>query len=362
MAKLVILGAGVMGSALAVPAAQSRDNQVILVGSPLDDEIIASVGATRHHPTLNTTLPDSIEVVTEAALNDADLRDADVIVIGVSSPGIDWVTSRLQTAAAQPPILALVTKGLVAAGASAPPQTYADALPATLTQPAGGLVGIGGPCIARELALGLPTCVTFASRQPANAERLRESLQTDTYRITTHHDIVGVEACAALKNFLCIGVSAMFSSYPLEQSHAKNPVAGLFNQAILELALLSDWLRAHAVTQPVADGARSMNVAFDLAGMGDLHVTVGGGRNSRLGRHLGEGQALSTVVNGPMQGVTVEGVDTGRHLSAGFRAACANGDLDSASFPLTFAILNCIDNDELFEFDFQSLYTATTNR
>lgn len=361
MAKIVILGSGVMGSALTVPAAAHESNQVTLVGSPLDNEIIASLQQSRHHPALNLALPNTVQAVSESALEDNVLREADVVVIGVSSPGIPWVVSRLQQAGARPSILALVTKGLMASTAEAPPLTYADTLPADLSQQADGLVGIGGPCIARELALCLPTRVTFASRLPASAERLRELFQTDYYRITTGTDIVGVEACAALKNFLCIGVSAMLSRYPLEQSHAKNPLAALFNQAVLELALLSTWLRQSAAQYKVPEGSAEngkqnvINVAYDLAGMGDLHVTVGGGRNSRLGKYLGEGRLLSEIMAGPMFGVTAEGIDTGRQLSVGFRSACKHGQLKAEYFPLVFAILECIDHDVPFVFDFQSL-------
>ena len=203
--------------------------------------------------------------------------------------------------------------------------------------------------------------MTFASRHRPNAERLRELLQTDTYRPTVGTDIVGLEACAALKNFLAIGVSAMFTAHRLGDGHAKNPVAALFNQAVLEMEVLSAWLREDAKTRrdsgpdhPANDGP-APSVAFDLAGMGDLHVTVGGGRNSRLGRYLGEGETLSATLSGPMDGVTVEGVDTGRALASAFGGACAQGVLDADRLPLTRAILACVDEDRPFELNFAAL-------
>ena len=360
MARIVVLGAGVMGSALAVPAAASADNAVTLVGSPLDDRIVDAVADTGHHPTLDAPLPGSIRAVRDGALEDEALRAAEVVVIGVSSPGVGWAVSRLEAADAAPATLALVTKGLVAREGGAPPLTYADALPPGLCSTPDGLVGIGGPCIARELALGHPTRVAFASRRPASAEGLRALLETDVYRPTVSVDVVGVEACAALKNFLCIGVSAMLSAHPLGDSHAKNPVAALFAQGVRELALLSAWLReasaAHRGPDAPVDPVDPVPAAFDLAGAGDLHVTVGGGRNSRLGRLLGEGATVGEALSGPMEGVTAEGVDTGRALSAGFRAACDAGALDPAALPLTRAILDAIeDGGRPFAFDFRDL-------
>lgn len=351
MSKIVVLGAGVMGSALCVPAADVESNEVILVGSPHDDSIIAALKQKKEHPTLNVRLPDSVQPLTLSEVDPHVLGSADTIVVGVSSPGIEWACNLLQHSAANPSLLALVTKGLVAPGSDGDiPLTYADALEPSLTQPAGRIVGIGGPCIARELALRLPTRVTFASSDIENARQLRSILQTDYYRITTHRNIVGVEACAALKNFLCIGVSAMITAYPLGDSHAKNPVAALFNQAVLELLVLSRWISQHS-----NEGTKGNDVAFDLAGMGDLHVTVGGGRNSRLGAYLGQGRNLHDIMHNELKGVTVEGVDTGRRLFEGFHNACHSGVLDKNRLPLTDAILNSIVHNSPFKFDFTTL-------
>ena len=49
MAKVVIIGAGMMGSALAFPA-RENGNEVALVGTPLDREIIEASKKTGRHP------------------------------------------------------------------------------------------------------------------------------------------------------------------------------------------------------------------------------------------------------------------------------------------------------------------------
>lgn len=353
MSNIVVLGAGVMGSALCVPASDKQRNKVTLVGSPLDDSIIRELKSSREHPTLNVSLPDSMDALTLSEIDPGLLRKADVIIIGVSSPGIEWVCDLLEKSKARPSLLALITKGLVKPdNPEAVPLTYADALNSYLTEQADSLVGIGGPCIARELALRIPTRVTFASRDIIHAESLRSTLQTDYYSITTHNNIVAVEACAALKNFLCIGVSAMLTAYPLGDSHAKNPVAALYNQAVLELLILSRW-----ISKDSPGNAKTSDVAFDLAGMGDLHVTVGGGRNSRLGSYLGKGSRLEDLMSNELEGVTVEGVDTGRNLYSGFTHACKTGVLDEKRLPLTSSILQTIVHNSPFNFDFNTLPT-----
>lgn len=358
MANIVILGAGVMGSALAVTASTHSANHVTLVGSPLDDEIIGAICQHRHHPVLQAGIPPAVVCINETELDHSTMHAADIVVIGVSSPGITWVVNKIKRFNVAPACIALVTKGLVAAeDPQLPPLTYADALANDLDPRC--LVGIGGPCIARELALGFPTFVTFGSHDVAVAKKAREYFQTDYYRVAIHSDFVGLEACAALKNFFCIGVSAMLGAWELEGQHAKNPVAALFNQAVLEMALLSDWMRHGSESSSNRTIDDETTVAFDLPGMGDLHVTVGGGRNSKLGTLLGQGHTLSEIVKGPMKGVTVEGLDTGRQLLAGFNRALATDTLPAAKLPLTIAILRSINEDALFTFKF-SEYCADT--
>jgi len=232
---------------------------------------------------------------------------------------MDWALEKINHHGAHPNLLALVTKGLIPGfSETEPPRTYAQHIGSRYTVPEGRIVGIGGPCIARELGLKYPTHVSFAAANISAANALRDHLQTEYYRVSTHTNFTSLEACAALKNFLCIGVSAMFTAHSLDNSYAKNPLAALFNQAVHELASLSQWIvdAAHPVSNECHNVATSIHShsAFGLAGMGDLHVTVGGGRNSLLGRYLGQGCQLSEVMGGDMQGVTVEGVDTGRYL------------------------------------------------
>ncbi len=355
--KILMLGAGVMGSSLCITAAsQSNEadtNEVTLVGSPLDDAIIDSINSSRYHPTLDVDYPGGIIAIKNDECDAATLQSADVIIIGVSSAGINWVIEKIKAANASPKLFSLVTKGLIANPIpNHPPLTYAHTLPKALQFDANKLVGIGGPCIARELALGVPTRVIFGSHNIQSCDTLRDAFQTDTYRIKTTTDVVQLEACAALKNFLCIGVSAMLGSHLLADTYAKNPVAALFNQAVIELRLLSEWISGN---DPQTKESQRDIIAFDLAGMGDLHVTVGGGRNSRLGTYLGQGHNLSTVLDNQMLDVTVEGVDTGRQIHSAVIAAFETEKLHAEEIPLTLAILECINTGGLFEFDFTLL-------
>ena len=349
MAHLAILGAGVMGSALAVPA-RANGHRVTLFGTPLDEDIVRSVTGSGYHPRLDLTLPAGVEALGAEAFDATLLSGADALIVAVSSAGIGWAGDRLRSCERLGTV-GLITKGLVP-NESGPPLTYADTVPRLLSEAGiahGGFVGIGGPCIAREIALGVPTATSYASHDRGAAIRLGQLLDTDVYRIHLSDDVVGLEACAALKNFLAIGVSATISAHLVESAGAvnersmpaKNPTAALFTQATGELERLVGWIGGQPAT------------AHGLAGAGDLHVTVGGGRNSRLGRLLGEGMRVQAALDGPLAGETVEGRDTGRVLGPALRAAQAEGAMPA--LPLTDALLEAIERDAPLRFDYRLL-------
>lgn len=347
MARILILGAGVMGSALTVPAADNG-HEVLLVGTPLDG---AAITAMRRpggiHPKLDAPLPAGVTPIDFSELRPAHFEAAAFIVVGVSSPGIGWAVQQVNGLLEAPKPIAFVTKGLVRDGEGL--ATYAQSVPPAVKRMQ-GFIGIGGPCIARELANRLPTASVYACADPKLATAFARLMQTIYYRLAITDDATGVEGCAALKNFFAIGVSAMQTRFVDAQrgGATKNPTAGAFNQAVREMAVLCERL-----------GGRR-DTAFDLAGIGDLHVTVGGGRNSRLGHALGQGRSVSEVMSAELVGETVEGIDTARALSAWIPAASAGNATQRDGFPLASAIIDAVIDDAPFQFDLRN--TASVNR
>ncbi|MEM9220968.1 MAG: glycerol-3-phosphate dehydrogenase [Pseudomonadota bacterium] len=336
MAEILILGAGVMGSALTVPAADNG-HRITLAATPKDHAILKALESDAGaHPRLGAPISPAVRVVDAAAISPHEAQAADLVVVGVSTPGIPWAAAEL--ARLRPTgTLALVTKGLVANPGSVP-FTFADALPELVASHGvpvpRNLVGIGGPCIAREVAERRPSATIYGSANIAAARHAKELLEAPYYRVSVSEDAVGLEACAALKNFFAIGVSSMLSRHQRDGVSLKNPLAAAFQQALDEMAVLAEWL----------GGTRQ--TAYGLAGVGDLHVTVGGGRNSRLGKFLGEGMTVKEALTGPLAGETVEGVDVGRVLAPYLNTS--EDGLDPAQFPLAAALTSAIvDGGEL---------------
>ena len=70
MKKIVIIGAGAMGSAFSVPCADNS-NEVFLVGSFLEDKVIDEIkNSNNFHPILKSQLPKNIKVLKFSEFND----------------------------------------------------------------------------------------------------------------------------------------------------------------------------------------------------------------------------------------------------------------------------------------------------
>ena len=94
MAKIVILGAGVMGSAMAVVTGD-RGHEVALVGTHLDEAIISSIEETKLHPGLGVMLPSAITAYRWRCFGQALEGGADLLILGVSSAGVGWAIDRM---------------------------------------------------------------------------------------------------------------------------------------------------------------------------------------------------------------------------------------------------------------------------
>lgn len=349
MANLLILGAGVMGSAMTVPATDNG-HRVTLVGTHLDEEIIEALKAdSATHPKLKAPLPEQITAIGIEELDPEALRTADVVLLGVSSPGVGWAIETLRRLLPEPRPMALLTKGLQPWDGGL--RSFAAEIAAALAGQ--GLsermvAGIGGPCIAKELADRQPTAVVYAGADPALLETLKGLLQTPYYRVSLSDDLEGVEVCAALKNFLAIAVSAMWTRHrevnpQPHKPQALNPASAAFSQAVREMAGLTGWFGGRPET------------AYGLVGLGDLHVTAGGGRNSRLGFLLGEGMALDAALAGPLSGETLEGADTALALAGPLENAFAAGRLAPGDYPITRALIAAIRDGRPLALDFESI-------
>ena len=337
MANILVLGAGVMGSAFAQLLADAG-NDVCLVGTHLDQDIIDSVKHKRLHPNLNVKLPHRIDAFSHEELDEVMAGPIQLIVFGVNSAGVEWaidcIGPRLQTPI---PVL-MLTKGLAATDDSI------EILPHSVQK---GLsrfnlaeipvAAVGGPCIAGELAARRESSVVIAHPEPQVLDRLLALVDTPYYHARARTDLIGVELCAALKNFYTLAIG--YAAGQLERKGKApngalmhNLAAGLFTQAMAEMYFF---------------GGQTDSV-LGLAGAGDLYVTCQAGRNGRMGRLLGKGLKYKEAKSNHMPEDTVEGAELALTIGKTLKQWLADKKMDGNSIPLATKIVEAIcDNRPL---------------
>jgi glycerol-3-phosphate dehydrogenase (NAD(P)+) len=326
MAKVAVVGAGMMGTALCTPIADAG-HDVRLVGTHLDAAWVEGMKRDRVHPKVGSPLPEGVRPFGLEELDHA-LEGVSLLCVGVSSAGVRWAAEvlgpRLRPGV---PVIA-VTKGLEESEPGVLrilPDVFLDALPETVK---GGLhpCAIGGPCIAGELARRVPTAVVFAGRDEAVLERFATAFATPYYHIRTSTDVVAVEVCAALKNAYAMAVGIGAGVHERLGGTASpvayhNYEAAVFAQACLEMDRVVRMLGGDPSHVP------------HLAGAGDMLVTTSGGRSSRLGRWLGLGLTFDQARE-KMRGDTLESADLVRVLGGALPTLVAQGKLPEGALPL----------------------------
>lgn len=334
MAKVTVLGAGMMGSALCLPLVDAG-HDVHLVGTHLDGAIVESLRGKSHHPKLDYPLPSSIRAypIEELALA---LRDAEMIGLGVSSAGVRWAARQLARFVRPDLPIVMISKGLEWDGNALCilPDVFLDELPAELRN---GIdpMAIAGPCIAGELARRVETCVVLTGRNPRALARARGFFAAPYYHVWTSTDVAGVETCAALKNAYAMGIAFALGIHE-KRTHGGErgdvaPAPGSIAMHNYEAAVFAQ--AVHEMQRVVELAGGDVRSVAGLPGVGDLDVTCNGGRTGRFGRLLGLGLGKDESVR-RMHGATLECLDILSVMREAIRALEARGVLRTSELPL----------------------------
>ena len=349
MSEVTIVGTGLMGTAMAWPLSDNG-HRVRLVGTHLDTEIIASCLEKRWHPRLKRRLPDNVQPFYVEQLAQA-LEGVNVIVSGVSSPGVRWIGRALGPHLKPGMKIIAITKGLEA-GADGNlrilPDVLAEELPAAVRDKV-TLAAVGGPCIAGELAGRRQTCVYFTSRDAAALPVLRQMFKTSYYHIFLSTDITGVEVCVALKNAytLAVGMAGgmleRLGGVDEAEAWNHNPAAALFGASAREMTRLVSLL-----------GGNPAKVT-SLPGVGDQYVTCAGGRSIRLGQMLGKGLTYAQA-RAELAGVTLESAFVVEQIAKALPGLEARELLGRDELPLMRSLCRAITGDAPAAIDFDRLF------
>ncbi|MBQ8869578.1 MAG: NAD(P)-binding domain-containing protein [Oscillospiraceae bacterium] len=327
MKTITIIGAGMMGSALAFPA-RENGNEVRLVGTHLDREIIEACRKTGRHPKFVKDFPDGISYYQIEELSEA-IEGADFIICGVSSFGVEWFRDEILPKLHENVPVISVTKGLMntADGALI---TYPDIWQKKLDELNKNipLNAIGGPCTSYELVAHDQTEVTFCGRDMAVLRMIKSAMATDYYHISLTTDVVGVESAVALKNGFALGIALTIGlnqkEFGLDSELHFNSQAAVFAQAVREMNKLLKLQGADDIDNLVL-------------GAGDLYVTVYGGRTRLVGILLGRGLNIDEA-KAELKGVTLESLVVAERVAKAVRLKTERGEAALGDYPLLMHI------------------------
>ncbi len=296
VSRVTVFGAGAMGTAFAMHAAR-LGLPTSLWANPFDVRVYDAIRAEGKHPLLPEHLPAGVALFGPDELA-AAADGCDVAVMGANSHGARSLAGMVADAIGDATVVLSVAKGLEPDSGLRMSQVYTSEFPHV------EVIAIGGPCLAAELAEGLPTAAVWAGSTANAARAVAETFEHRNYQVVATDDRIGTEYCAMMKNVAAIGLGMLDGIGKPTGEDFKNAKAALFTKAAHELVELVTAL-----------GGRSDTV-FGLAGVGDQLVTSLGGRNRLYGEMVGAGDPpASTLQELEARGLTVEGVDSTRDVA-----------------------------------------------
>jgi glycerol-3-phosphate dehydrogenase (NAD(P)+) len=349
--KIVILGAGMMGTAVTIPLAD-RGHDIHLVGTHLDSDIIEEIHERCFHPRLRSYVSENVKPYTYMGLEQA-MEGVELVILGVNSQGIDWAAEMLgPVLPLDVPVVAL-TKGLAGDGQNLHllPDVFRNRLP-THYRDRLQIAAIGGPSIAGELAARRHTCIVVTGTDQDLLDWVVEIFRTPYYHIWTSTDVVGVEVCVALKNLYSLAVGAvqgLLESEGVADNGAEmhNLAAALFAQGAWETAYMVNYMGG------------SHSSIYSMPGVGDLYVTSQGGRNTRMGRLLGLGMRYEEAKATHMPEDTIEGADLAFAIGPTMQKLVEQGELAEGSIPLLRKMIEILCDDAPIMFPWNEFFARS---
>ena len=275
--KLLVVGAGAWGTALAVQACQ-RHEVTLWARDAARIQNMQQLRENQHYLP-GRVLPASLHL-SHAPFSEV-LSGIDLTVLATPMASLRLGLQALEPWQKQTP-LAWLCKGFEAAQSATRGQgllaheVQAEVAPSML---AGVL---SGPSFAQEVAAGQPAALVAASEHAWVRDALVQAFHGDNLRVYANDDVVGVEVGGAVKNVMAIA-TGLCDGMQL----GLNARAALITRGLAEMTRLG-----------LAMGARA-DTFMGLSGLGDLVLTATGdlSRNRQVGMALAQGQSLDKVLH-----------------------------------------------------------------
>lgn len=270
--KIGVLGAGSWGVALT--KLLSGNGHDVTVWS-IDKAEVDMLATKREHETklAGVKLPDSVSITNNI---EEAVKDAKMLVFVVPSPFIRSTAKAAAPYVKKDQIIVNVSKGIEESTLMTLTEVISDEIK-------DAMVGVlSGPSHAEEVGLGMPTTVVAGASTKEVAELIQDTFMSDSFRVYTSPDVIGIELGGALKN-----VIALAAGMADGMGCGDNAKAALITRGIAEITRLG-----------VKMGGQLTTFA-GLSGIGDLIVTCASkhSRNRKAGYLIGQGKTYKEAMD-----------------------------------------------------------------
>ena len=320
MRKILVIGAGAMGAAFTFPLVDN--NHKVTLTEPYNKDLQKKLlKKNKFHPTLKLKLSKkvSIKKFSSELLNEK----WDLVVVAVSSIGIDMVREHLKNIKRKTSILVL-TKGLKFDQNINKIITMSEQL--SKGNQNLNISVLKGPCLAKELAKKIKSYTVIANKNINIAINIGKLISTTYYKTEYSSDVKGVEFSSAIKNIYSMIIGS---------GEGENTASALFRKSLDEMEYLIKYFRGKKET------------VHGLAGVGDLYVSAVGGRNSKMGEYLGKGYTFKIAKKKFMKNDTVEGADLAKEI-----APYVLKKIKKNKIPLMHALLSAIAKNKKLKINY----------
>jgi glycerol-3-phosphate dehydrogenase (NAD(P)+) len=280
--RIGIVGGGAWGTALALVAARRGHDPVLWAR---EAEVVSDIATRRENSKFLPGIALSEHIRPTADI--AEATKGHLVLLAAPAQHLRAVAMDMRPHLGRDVAVVLCAKGIENGSLRLMTEIAAEILPDTR------LAVLSGPTFAREVALGLPTAVTVASKDIAVGQAAVETLGGPTFRPYLSDDPVGAEIGGAVKNVIAIACGIVQG-----MKLGDNARAALITRGLAEIMRLGR-----------AKGAKAETL-MGLSGLGDLTLTCNGplSRNLSVGVEIGRGRTLGEAIEGKSS--IAEGVAT----------------------------------------------------
>ncbi len=290
-----VIGGGAFGTALAIALSSDGTDVRLWMREGAETVQNARQNAKRLP---DITLPEALRVTDQLS----DLNGAEALLLALPAQQTANFLAENLTKLPDVPLV-LCAKGITLDQMKLQSDLITDARPTAV---------LTGPGFAGEIASGLPTALTLASKD-RGLEALQLLLSRPKLRLYRSEDIIGAQLGGALKNVIAIAAGIVMGSGLGESARA-----AVVTRGFAEMCRLAQAMGAEQTT------------LTGLSGLGDLMLSCASAKS----RNFAFGQALGQGATGPDQ--TTEGIATAK---ATVRLAQSHG----VDMPVAQAVAGVLD-------------------